>query len=80
MTRDLVPLSRAALCLDCECISASTGNCVGCKSRALLPLAKVFNERDGSASIEQPLVSITNFTTPREIARRLLAERGTGST
>lgn len=38
---DLIPLQDAALCLDCDRISAATGACPGCGSNALLSLARV---------------------------------------
>jgi hypothetical protein len=42
---DLVPLSQASLCLDCETITAANTNCLGCGSRALLNIARVLNGR-----------------------------------
>lgn len=42
---ELIPLADAALCLDCDRISAATGACPGCGSHALLSLARVLAER-----------------------------------
>ncbi len=46
---DLVPLSRAVLCLDCNRISASTGPCRGCGSQAVLQIERVLNARSLAA-------------------------------
>ena len=45
-TIDAVPLNRAVLCADCDCITASTGNCLMCGSTALINLAKVINRSE----------------------------------
>ena len=39
-----VPLVQAALCLDCETITAANTNCLACGSHALLNVARVLNE------------------------------------
>lgn len=43
---DLIPLSRAVLCLDCNLISASTGPCIACGSHALMHVERVLDARE----------------------------------
>lgn len=59
---ELIPLDGAVLCLDCGRISASSGDCAGCGSKALLNLALVLNP---------PPNSILT-TSARQAARRAL--------
>jgi hypothetical protein len=59
---DMVPLNTAVLCEDCEQISSSKGNCVGCGSAALLNLAAVLNPP------AKPILT----TSTRQAARRAL--------
>lgn len=39
----IIPLSKAVLCANCDCISDSTGACQSCDSVAVLSLANVLN-------------------------------------
>jgi hypothetical protein len=57
---DLIPLSKAVYCVDCDRVSASTKTCVGCGSIAILSLSKVLNrsELDPSSSAIEDLMAM----------------------
>lgn len=39
--KQVIPLDRAFLCSDCDCIGDDPRSCTKCSSQALLPLARV---------------------------------------
>ncbi len=41
--RDMIQLSKAVICVDCDAISETIMVCPGCGSRQLLSLARVLN-------------------------------------
>jgi hypothetical protein len=44
IVNNLVPLSRAVLCCNCEQITDRCKKCIACGSRALLVMAKILNQ------------------------------------
>ncbi len=63
---DLVPLSRAVLCLDCNRISASTGPCRGCGSHAVLQIERVLNARSRATQTVGAQISAVAALKPAE--------------
>ena len=45
---DAIPLNRATLCINCECVTASQGKCGVCGSQSLLSLQKVLDAESGT--------------------------------
>ena len=43
---DVIPLNRAYLCADCDCISSGAAACRACGSRSILALAWVLGEQE----------------------------------
>jgi hypothetical protein len=60
MNIDLIPLSRAVNCENCQQVSASTKTCVGCGSSALILISKFLNrsELDPSSSAIESLMAM----------------------
>lgn len=58
--RELISLSAAVLCVDCDRVSASTKTCVGCGSVAILSLSKILNrsELDPTSSAIEGLMAM----------------------
>jgi hypothetical protein len=53
---EVVPLSTAVFCLDCEAISNSRGDeCQGCKSRSVVNLARILGGSLGEQKLEPRL-------------------------
>jgi len=44
---DAIPLQAAILCLDCQRITSSRGNCRVCGSSSVLSLARILNREAG---------------------------------
>lgn len=44
--KSAIPLDRAVLCLDCNCVSDANQQCPACTSKALLNLSVVLNRRE----------------------------------
>lgn len=40
---NLIPLDKAVLCANCNCVSDSPGPCLGCESVAVMSLARILN-------------------------------------
>ncbi|HVN17253.1 MAG TPA: hypothetical protein VMU05_00720 [Dongiaceae bacterium] len=53
--QEMIPLKAAVLCLDCEAITATTGDeCVACKGRSLVNLARILGSfLDGNLGTRQ---------------------------
>jgi hypothetical protein len=44
--RSAIPLDRAVLCLDCNCVSDANRQCPACSSSALMNLSVVLNRNE----------------------------------
>jgi hypothetical protein len=44
--KSIIPLFRAAICLDCNCVTDANRVCPACSSRALMNLSSVLNRRN----------------------------------
>lgn len=63
---ELIPLSEAVYCVDCDRVSASTKTCVGCGSIAILSLSKILNrsEEPSSSAIEDLMAMVERQMAP----------------
>jgi hypothetical protein len=55
-----MPLTRAYLCQDCNCIGNCSAQCPACASRALIGLAGVLN-REPKEEVEHALLRMTSL-------------------
>jgi hypothetical protein len=46
LNRSAIPLDRAVLCLDCDCVSDANRQCPACSSSALMNLSAVLDRRE----------------------------------
>jgi len=46
MSKSIIPLIHAVICLDCNCVTDANRECPACSSRALMNLSLVLNRRD----------------------------------
>lgn len=51
-----IPLSKAYLCEDCNCIDSNAVSCPNCASGALMGLAAVLNRDTSTSSVEVDLM------------------------
>jgi hypothetical protein len=42
----MIPLARAVLCLDCNCVTDANRECPACSSKALMNLSSVLDRRE----------------------------------
>jgi len=48
---DIVPLTRAVICIDCEAITQGIHQCPACGSPSLLSVARILNRTAGYSSV-----------------------------
>ncbi len=46
LNKSIIPLFRAVICLDCNCVTDANRVCPACSSRALMNLSSVLNRRN----------------------------------
>ena len=57
LNRPAIPLDRAVLCLDCDCVSDANRQCPACSSSALMNLSVVLDRQEDFSYADEQLVA-----------------------